>query len=77
MPFAGVLQRLTTLELDFALSCPGHVDADCPAWDHVLQLFVCCSRPCAPCKVRCHSPLRLQKQLAVLGLTCTVLMPCH
>lgn len=77
MPSSGTLQRLTNLELDFALSCPGRVDADCPAWDHVLQLFVCCSQPCAPCKVYRHLTLRPQKQLAVLRLTCTILMPCH
>lgn len=23
--------------------------ADCPQWDHVVQLHVCCSRDCKPC----------------------------
>lgn len=31
-----------TLELDMALSCPGHADADCPTWDHTIQLYACC-----------------------------------
>lgn len=52
LPPEAELEGLPTLELDLALSCPGHVDADCPAWDHVLQLFVCCSPPCTPCQVR-------------------------
>jgi len=50
LPPEAELEGLPTLELDLALSCPGHVDADCPAWDHVLQLFVCCSPPCTPCQ---------------------------
>lgn len=49
MPSAAKLAGLDTLELDFALSCPGHFDADCPQWDHVVQLHVCCSRDCKPC----------------------------
>ncbi|KAK9835916.1 hypothetical protein WJX74_010910 [Apatococcus lobatus] len=41
------------LHLDFALGCPGSRDVDCPIWDHVVQLFVCCDDPvglpCEPC----------------------------
>lgn len=36
------LTSYQTLELDMALSCPGTVDAQCPIWDHTVQLFVCC-----------------------------------
>ena len=25
--------------------CAGSLDADCPIWDHVVQLFVCCKGP--------------------------------
>ena len=45
-----------SLHLDFALGCPGSRDVDCPIWDHVVQLFVCCDdiqgssgEPCEPC----------------------------
>lgn len=26
------------------------VDADCPIWDHIVQLFVCCSEECESCE---------------------------
>ena len=32
----------SVLELDMALGCTGKFDYECPEWDHVLQLFVCC-----------------------------------
>ena len=34
-----------SLHLDFALGCSGSRDVDCPIWDHVVQLFVCCEDP--------------------------------
>lgn len=55
LPPLASLQAHDTLELDFKLSCPGSRDADCPIWDHTVQLFVCCddptseSPPCGPC----------------------------
>ncbi|BDA49567.1 hypothetical protein COCOBI_14-1860 [Coccomyxa sp. Obi] len=42
LPTAAEQAEYDTLELDFTLSCPGTLDADCPIWDHVVQLFVCC-----------------------------------
>lgn len=27
------------------VSFAGTLDADCPIWDHVVQLFVCCEDP--------------------------------
>lgn len=45
IPGLPTLQRFNTLELDFTLGCPGTHDADCPLWDHVVQLFVCCPNP--------------------------------
>jgi len=30
---------------DFIVPCAGSLDADCPIWDHVVQLFVCCEDP--------------------------------
>ncbi|PRW21088.1 Peptide-N(4)-(N-acetyl-beta-D-glucosaminyl)a sparagine amidase F [Chlorella sorokiniana] len=44
------------VELDMQLSCAGTTDADCPTYDHVIQLFVCCGTadgmlpPCEPCQ---------------------------
>jgi Peptide-N-glycosidase F, C terminal/Peptide-N-glycosidase F, N terminal len=35
-------KALEKLQLDMALSCPGQFDAECPPWDHTVQLFVCC-----------------------------------
>jgi hypothetical protein len=41
-----VIQQLqdkdSTLLLELALGCSGRKDYDCPSWDHVVQLFVCC-----------------------------------
>eukprot|EP00123_Amoebidium_parasiticum_P007083 comp17862_c0_seq1/m.18053 comp17862_c0_seq1/g.18053 ORF comp17862_c0_seq1/g.18053 comp17862_c0_seq1/m.18053 type:complete len:680 (-) comp17862_c0_seq1:483-2522(-) len=36
------LHTYTTIELDMSLGCPGDTDAECPPWDHIVQLFVCC-----------------------------------
>ncbi|GIL60653.1 hypothetical protein Vafri_15188, partial [Volvox africanus] len=52
------------LLLDFALGCSGPMDASCPAWDHMVQLFACCApRPehCRPCPTTLwkQPPLRL------------------
>ena len=52
-----VIDPITSLKFEFqtsvsALCCA----ADCPQWDHVLQLFVCCDDPgskwplCKPCR---------------------------
>ena len=38
----SAVANTNTLELDMALSCPGHADADCPTWDHTIQLYACC-----------------------------------
>ena len=43
LPPASELARFSKVEADFALDCPGALDASCPQWDHVLQTFVCCS----------------------------------
>ncbi|KAK9816886.1 hypothetical protein WJX72_006713 [[Myrmecia] bisecta] len=45
LPAKTILKQYDTLELDLKLSCPGSFDADCPIWDHVVQLFVCCEDP--------------------------------
>ncbi|QDZ17957.1 peptide-N-glycosidase [Chloropicon primus] len=37
------------LGLDLTLWCTGSRDWECPEWDHVIQAFVCCSRPCQAC----------------------------
>lgn len=50
------------LELDLHLNCPGTRDADCPVWDHMVQLFVCCDDPrlsqraCDPCPTTLWTP---------------------
>lgn len=55
LPPLVTLHAHDTFELDFALSCPGSRDKDCPVWDHTIQLFVCCddptgqAPPCTPC----------------------------
>ncbi|KAK9805085.1 hypothetical protein WJX73_003188 [Symbiochloris irregularis] len=49
MPPADKLAAFTSLALDFELGCPGKLDADCPIWDHVVQLFVCCPGGPVPC----------------------------
>ena len=35
---------------DFQGGVSGVVDADCPIWDHVVQLFVCCDGDCEGCE---------------------------
>ncbi|CAL5224693.1 g7419 [Coccomyxa viridis] len=45
LPHMSDLSEYDKLELDFTLGCPGSLDADCPIWDHVVQLFVCCEDP--------------------------------
>lgn len=53
LPSAERLSRYTGLHLDLALGCGGVRDEDCPAWDHVVQLYVCCQDPDAslpPCR---------------------------
>lgn len=50
------LAPLDRLELDLSLACHGTNDSSCPAWDHAVQLFVCCDDPegrlppCDPCQ---------------------------
>ena len=35
--------RFSRMQLNLALGCEGaRFDAGCPAWDHMVQLFVCC-----------------------------------
>ncbi|XP_071505492.1 uncharacterized protein [Diadema antillarum] len=36
------LEKVTGIELDAALSCPGTRDESCPPWDHTVQLYLCC-----------------------------------
>ena len=38
-----VLKSASGLELDMSLTCTGVFDRDCPPWDHVANLFVCCN----------------------------------
>ncbi|KAL4646857.1 hypothetical protein GN956_G9578 [Arapaima gigas] len=32
------------LQLEVALSCPGKRDETCAAWDHTVQLYICCDK---------------------------------
>ena len=43
--------------------CAGKLDADCPIWDHVVQLFVCCPGGPLPCDT-CTSTLWLAQHHA-------------
>ncbi|CAH1773878.1 unnamed protein product [Owenia fusiformis] len=46
LPPAKELQQYSKFELDLALSCPGHLDTDCPHWDHTVNLYACCLPGC-------------------------------
>ncbi|KAG2446292.1 hypothetical protein HXX76_000881 [Chlamydomonas incerta] len=55
--------RFSRLQLDLALGCEGaRFDAGCPAWDHMVQLFVCCEpeerrqAACAACPTTLWGP---------------------
>ncbi|GAB4819720.1 hypothetical protein N2152v2_006766 [Parachlorella kessleri] len=57
MPGPEVIMAASRLEVDMELGCPGTRDADCPVWDHAVQLFVCCQDgsgqlpdTCDPCQ---------------------------
>ena len=40
-----------SIQLDFQLGCTGKFDYECPEWDHVIQLFLCCGdeTQCSAC----------------------------
>jgi len=42
LPALDTLKKYGKVELDLALSCTGRLDADCPAWDRVLQVDISC-----------------------------------
>eukprot|EP00656_Telonema_subtile_P016718 TRINITY_DN18855_c0_g1_i1.p1 TRINITY_DN18855_c0_g1~~TRINITY_DN18855_c0_g1_i1.p1 ORF type:complete len:590 (+),score=142.77 TRINITY_DN18855_c0_g1_i1:312-2081(+) len=48
------------VQLDMALGCAGGVDKECPQWDHIISLRVCCGPQCeaqaAPELARWMSP---------------------
>ncbi|XP_032239840.1 uncharacterized protein LOC116619295 [Nematostella vectensis] len=43
------LQLYRNVELDLSLHCKGENDFDCPHWDHVVQLEVCCDKKSTLC----------------------------
>eukprot|EP00118_Oscarella_pearsei_P025576 m.308403 g.308403 ORF g.308403 m.308403 type:complete len:657 (+) comp43948_c0_seq1:423-2393(+) len=43
VPSMQELWQYELIELDMALSCPGSEDDSCAAWDHTIQLFICCN----------------------------------
>ncbi|GBF96631.1 hypothetical protein Rsub_09377 [Raphidocelis subcapitata] len=45
LPSADARAAFDSLWLHFRLDCPGRFDKDCPQWDHIIQLFVCCDDP--------------------------------
>ncbi|KAL6745640.1 hypothetical protein V8C86DRAFT_2972134 [Haematococcus lacustris] len=51
LPEEARLRRFTRMELDMRLNCQGSRDSDCPAWDHVIQLFACCGDGCHDCPI--------------------------
>jgi hypothetical protein len=61
------------LELDLHLGCPGARDADCPVWDHMVQLFVCCesrasqSSACDPCPTTLWAANLMDKKTRLCG----------
>jgi hypothetical protein len=42
MPARKVLDTYGKVQLDMSMGCPGERDQDCPEWDHVVQMYVCC-----------------------------------
>eukprot|EP00877_Chromochloris_zofingiensis_P003300 jgi/Chrzof1/12971/Cz07g14140.t1 len=57
LPPLQQLKAYKHFSVEMALTCGGGgLDRDCPAWDHVIQMFVCCDdppggRPCDPCAI--------------------------
>ncbi|KAJ8036127.1 hypothetical protein HOLleu_20006 [Holothuria leucospilota] len=49
IPSMQDLLKYDKFELDASLSCPGTRDQDCPAWDHTVQLYVCCNNQSSLC----------------------------
>lgn len=42
LPSSKHLQEKKKVTLEMNLNCPDKFDDSCPAWDHVVRMFVCC-----------------------------------